>query len=122
LKPKPRSWPRSDARFLSSHQAFGADARLCLDCTAETAFPYIVYTPVATEQVIGINGLHGVMRLRMQVDVYAKTLQTANQLQDDVLGSVMAAIDTVSDVRMVNSNFDDEASVYRIAVDYTYHR
>lgn len=32
---------------------------------AETAFPYIVYTPVATEQVIGINGLHGVMRLRM---------------------------------------------------------
>ena len=27
----------------------------------ETAFPYIVYTPVATEQVIGINGLHGVV-------------------------------------------------------------
>jgi hypothetical protein len=89
---------------------------------AETAFPYIVYTPVATEQVIGINGLHGVMRLRMQVDVYAKTLEAANQLQDDVLGSVMAAIDTVSDVRMVNSDFNDEVNVYRITVDYTYHR
>ena len=88
----------------------------------ETTFPYIVYTPVATEQVIVINGLHGVVRLRMQVDVYAKTLQAANQLQDEVLGSVMAAIDTVSDVRMVNSGFDEEARVYRITVDYTYLR
>jgi Protein of unknown function (DUF3168) len=87
---------------------------------SETAFPYIVYTPVASEQVIGINGLHGVVRLRMQVDVYAKTLQAANQLQDEVLGSVMAAIDTVSEVRMVNSGFDEEARVYRITVDYTY--
>jgi hypothetical protein len=56
----------------------------------------------------------------MQVDAYAKTLQAANQLQDEVLGSVMAAIDTVSDVRMVNSGFDEEARVYRITVDYTY--
>ena len=54
--------------------------------------------------------------------MYAKTLQAANQLQDDVLGSVMAAIDTVSDVRMVNSGFDEEARVYRITVDYTYFR
>jgi hypothetical protein len=56
----------------------------------------------------------------MQVDAYAKTLQAANELQDDVMGSVMAAIDTVSDVRMVNSGFDEEARVYRISVDYTY--
>ncbi len=87
---------------------------------SETIFPCIVYTPVATEQVIGINGLHGVVRIRMQVDAYAKTLQAANELQDDVMGSVMAAIDTVSDVRMVNSGFDEEARVYRITVDYTY--
>jgi hypothetical protein len=68
---------------------------------SETIFPCIVYTPVATEQVIGINGLHGVVRIRM-------------------LGSVMAVIDTVSDVRMVNSGFDEEARIYRITVDYTY--
>ena len=89
---------------------------------AETAFPYIVYTPVASEQVIGINGLHGVVRLRMQVDVYAKTLLAASQLQDQIQGAVMAAIETVSDIRMVISGFEEEVHAYRISVDYTYLR
>jgi hypothetical protein len=34
----------------------------------------------------------------------------------------MAAIETVSDIRMVISGFEEEVHAYRISVDYTYLR
>lgn len=88
----------------------------------EVEYPLIVYTPVAQEQILGLNGLHGLQRIRVQVDTYAKTYEEALSLQDQVLEAVLADKSTVADVRMALTDFEDEARLYRVSVDYTYHR
>ena len=89
---------------------------------SESTYPFIVYTPVSGEQILGINGLHGLERIRVQVDCYAKTYVEALGLQDEVLLAILAAKNTVSDVRMVLTDFESETRSYRVSVDYTYHR
>lgn len=89
---------------------------------SEAQYPLIVYTPIAQEHILGINGLHALQRIRVQVDIYAKTYEEALSLQDQVLAAILAAKSTVADVRMVFTDFEDEARIYRVSVDYTYHR
>ena len=45
-----------------------------------------------------------------------------DQLQDQVLAALLADIHTVADVRMGLTDFDEEARIYRVSVDFTYYR
>ena len=87
-----------------------------------TQYPAIVYTPIVQEHIFGIDGPHGLQRVCVQVDTYARTYQEALYLQDQVLVALLADKSTVADVRMGLSEFEDQARLYRVSVDYTYHR
>jgi len=87
-----------------------------------TQYPAIVYTPVVQEHIFGIDGPHNLQRARVQVDTYARTYQEALHLQDQVLTALLADKSTVADVRMGLSEFEDQARLYRVSVDYTYYR
>lgn len=90
-----------------------------------TQYPAIVYTPIAQEHVFGIDGPNlsgGLQRVRVQVDTYARTYQEALHLQDQVLAALLADMSTIADVRMGLSEFESQARLYRVSVDYTYHR
>ncbi len=90
---------------------------------AENAqYPAIVYTPVVQEHIFGIDGSHNLQRARVQVDTYARTYQEALHLQDQVLNALLADKSTVADVRMGLSEFEEQARLYRVSVDYTYYR
>jgi hypothetical protein len=58
----------------------------------------------------------------MQVDTYARTYQEALHLQDLVLEALLADKSSIADVRMGLTDFEDQARLYRVSVDYTYHR
>jgi hypothetical protein len=85
-------------------------------------YPMVIYTPVASEKIWGLGGSHDLERIRVQVDAYAKTYNEALALQDAVQAALVAAKSTVADVRLVLSDFEEETRIYRVAVDYTYHR
>ena len=51
-----------------------------------------------------------------------RTLVVCEQLQDQVLSALLADINTVADVRMGLTDFDPQAGIYRISVDFTYYR
>lgn len=87
-----------------------------------TDSPFMVYTPVTTEHVFGLAGPCGVLRMRTQVDVYAKSLAQAFGIHDQVLVALMDALDTIVDVRMGVAEFDDEAQLYRVSFDYSHHQ
>jgi len=90
-----------------------------------TQYPAIVYTPIAQELIFGIAGPNlsgGLKRVRVQVDTYARTYQEALHLQDQVLVALLADKSTIADVRMGLSEFEAQARLYRVSVDYTYHR
>jgi hypothetical protein len=90
-----------------------------------TQYPVIVYTPIGQEHIFGIDGPNlslSLQRIRVQVDTYAKTYQEALHLQDQVLAALLADKSTVADVRMGLSEFEDQARLYRVSVDYTYYR
>lgn len=90
-----------------------------------TQYPAIVYTPIAQEHIFAIDGPNlsrGLQRVRVQVDTYARTYQEALHLQDQVLAALLADISTIADVRMGVSEFESQARLYRVSVDYTYHR
>ncbi len=90
-----------------------------------TQYPAIVFTPIAQEHIFGIDGPNlsrGMQRVRVQVDTYARTYQEALHLQDQVLAALLADISTIADVRMGLSEFEAQARLYRVSVDYTYHR
>ena len=85
-------------------------------------YPAIVYTPIVQEHIFGIDGPHNLQRVRVQVDSYARTFEEALQLQDQVMASLLASKHTVADVRMGLSDFEEQARLYRVSMDYTYHR
>ncbi|TXH06681.1 MAG: DUF3168 domain-containing protein [Rhodocyclaceae bacterium] len=85
-------------------------------------YPLIVYTPVDQAPIMALDGPNALKRARVQVDVYARTLHAGEQLQDQVLQALLADINTVADVRMGLTDFDEEARIYRVSVDYTYYR
>ena len=90
-----------------------------------TQYPAIVFTPIAQEHIFGIDGpnlSHGLQRVRVQVDTYARTYQEALHLHDQVLAALLADKSTIADVRMGLSEFEAQARLYRVSVDYTYHR
>ncbi len=88
----------------------------------EAQYPAIVYTPVDQAHIVALDGPNKLRRVRVQVDAYARTFEAALQLQDQVLAALLVDINSVADVRMELSEFDIEARVYRVCVDYTYYR
>lgn len=87
----------------------------------EAPYPLIIYTPVDQAHVVALDGPNALKRSRVQVDAYARTLQAAEQLQAQVLQALLAQINSVADVRVGLADFDDQARIYRVSVDYTYY-
>lgn len=88
----------------------------------DAQYPTLVYTPVDSTSVVSLEGPNSLRRSRVQVDAYARTLAQCDQLQDQVLSALLADIHTVADVRMGLTDFDEEARIYRVSVDFTYYR
>ena len=88
----------------------------------DAQYPTLVYTPVDSASVVSLDGPNSLRRSRVQVDAYARTLAQCDQLQDQVLAALLADIHTVADVRMGLTDFDPQAGIYRISVDFTYYR
>jgi Protein of unknown function (DUF3168) len=88
----------------------------------DAQYPAIVYTPIAQEHIFGIDGPSGLQRIRVQVDTYARTYQEAYLIQELVLDALLTNKSSVVDVRMGLTSFEEQARLYRVSVDYTYHR
>lgn len=108
--------------FYNAIKDLAAGEVYALVVAQDAHYPAIVYTPIMQEHIFGIDGPHGLQRVRVQVDTYARTYQEALLLQDQVLDALLADKSTVADVRMGLSEFEDQARLYRVSVDYTYHR
>ncbi len=80
------------------------------------------YTPIVQEHIFGIDGPSGLQRIRVQVDTYARTYQEAYLIQELVLDALLTNKSSVVDVRMGLTSFEEQARLYRVSVDYTYHR
>ena len=90
-----------------------------------TQYPAIVYTPIVQEHIFGLDGPNvsgGLQRIRVQVDTYARTYQEAYALQQLVLDALLQDKSAIADVRMGLTSFEEQARLYRVSVDYTYHR
>ena len=87
----------------------------------DATYPLIVYTPIESALVMGIDGLQGVGRSRVQVDTYATVYSEALSLQDQVIEALVVNKTAMVDVRMGPNEFDEEARVYRVSVDYTFY-
>jgi len=88
----------------------------------DAQYPSLVYTPIDQASVMAIDGPNPLRRSRVQVDAYARTLVACEQLQDLVLAALLDDIYTVADVRMGLTDFDEQARIYRVSVDFTYYR
>jgi Protein of unknown function (DUF3168) len=88
----------------------------------DAQYPAIVYTPIVQEHIFGIDGPSGLQRIRVQVDTYARTYQKAYLTQELVLDALLTNKSSVVDVRMGLTSFEEQARLYRVSVDYTYHR
>ena len=88
----------------------------------DAQYPTLVYTPVDSASVVSLDGPNSLRRSRVQVDAYARTLAQCDQLQDQLLAALLADIHTVAYVRMGLTDFDEEARIYRVSVDFTYYR
>ncbi len=108
--------------FYNAIKDLAAGEVYALVAAQDAQYPAIVYTPIVQEHIFGIDGPHGLQRVRVQVDTYARTYQEALLLQDQVLDALLADKSTVADVRMGLSDFEEQARLYRVSVDYTYHR
>ena len=108
--------------FYNAIKDLAAGEVYALVAAQDAQYPAIVYTPIMQEHIFGIDGPHGLQRVRVQVDTYARTYQEALLLQDQVLDALLADKSTVADVRMGLSDFEEQARLYRVSVDYTYHR
>ena len=108
--------------FYNAIKDLAAGEVYALVAAQDAQYPAIVYTPIVQEHIFGIDGPHGLQRVRVQVDTYARTYQEALLLQDQVLDALLADKSTVADVRMGLSDFEEQARLCRVSVDYTYHR
>ena len=111
--------------FFDAIQNLAGGEVYALVAPESAQYPAIVYTPIAQEHIFGIDGPNlsgGLKRVRVQVDTYARTYQEALHLQDQVLAALLADMSTIADVRMGLSEFEAQARLYRVSVDYTYHR
>ena len=108
--------------FYNAIKDLAAGEVYALVAAQDAQYPAIVYTPIVQEHIFGIDGPHGLQRVRVQVDTYARTYQEALLIQDQVLDALLADKSTVADVRMGLSDFEEQARLYRVSVDYTYHR
>ncbi len=108
--------------FYDAIKALANGEVYALVAPQDAQYPAIVYTPIVQEHIFGIDGPHGLQRIRVQVDTYARTFQDALALQDQVLEALLADKSTVADVRMGLAAFEEQARLYRVSADYTYHR
>ena len=108
--------------FYNAIKDLAAGEVYALVAAQDAQYPAIVYTPIVQEHIFGIDGPHGLQRVRVQVDTYARTYQEALLIQDQVLDALLADKSTVADVRMGLTSFEEQARLYRVSVDYTYHR
>ena len=84
--------------------------------------PYVVYTPVSITHRIGLNQFHGVERVRVQVDTFARTYEEANNLQTAVLAAVVSNKQTVIDVTSSLTEYEPQQRLFRVSTDYSYDR
>lgn len=112
-------WGNGLEQFYDSIKTLAAGQVYALVAPEDAQYPALVYTPIAQELVLGLDGPQGLARLRVQVDAYARTLQEALHLQDLVLAALMAQGNAVVDVRLGLTDFEPQARLYRVSVDYT---
>lgn len=103
-------------KHLASGQVYAVVA------PAAAQYPTLVYTPIDESRIVSLDGINPLRRARVQVDAYARTLLACEQLQDEVLSALLADIHSMVDVRMGLTDFDAQAGVYRMSVDFTYYR
>jgi hypothetical protein len=108
--------------FYDAIKTLAAGEVYALVAAQDAQYPAIVYTPIVQEHIFGLDGPHGLQRIRMQVDTYARTYQEALSLHDEILDTLLVDKSTVVDVRMGLSDFEEQARLYRVSVDYTYFR
>ena len=85
--------------FYDAIKNLAAGEVYALVAAQDAQYPAIVYTPIVQEHIFGLDGPHGLQRVRMQVDTYARTYQEALHLQDLVLEALLADKSTIADVR-----------------------
>lgn len=86
-----------------------------------SAMPYIVYAPVSQDHVMGMSGSHGLKRMRVQVDVWARTFQDATSLQAQVMDQVAKTLPSLSRINVNTTEFDPQSQAFRVSTDYTYY-
>jgi len=85
-------------------------------------YPTLVVTPIDEERVMALDGPSPLRRSRVQVDAYARTLLACEQLQEQVFSALLTDLNSLAGVRTGLTEFDPQAGVYRISVDYSYYR
>ena len=108
--------------FYDAIKTLAAGEVYALVAAQDAQYPAIVYTPIVQEHIFGIDGPSGLQRIRVQVDTYARTYQEAYLIQELVLDALLTNKSSVVDVRMGLTSFEEQARLYRVSVDYTYHR
>lgn len=88
----------------------------------QAPYPTLVYTPIEQTHIVSLDGPSALRRCRIQVDAYARTLVQCHALQEQVLAALLAALSAVADVRLGLADFDEQARIYRVSVDYSYFR
>jgi hypothetical protein len=63
--------------FYDAIKNLAAGEVYALVAAQDAQYPAIVYTPIVQEHIFGLDGPHGLQRVRMQVDTYARTYQEA---------------------------------------------
>ena len=86
-----------------------------------SAMPFIVYTPVAQEYVMGMNGPHDLKRTRVQVDVWARAFEQASSIQSHVMDLLVRSLPGLCNVHVNTNEFDPQSQAFRVSADYTYY-
>jgi hypothetical protein len=84
--------------------------------------PYVVYTPISISHRIGLNKFHGVERVRVQVDAFAKTYAEALALQAQIMSSIVSEKETVVEVSTSLTEYEPQQMLFRVSTDYSYDR
>lgn len=86
-----------------------------------SAMPYVVYTPVAQEHVMGMSGPNDLKRIRVQVDAWARAFEQASTLQSQVMDLLVKALPGLCCIHININEFDPDSQAFRVSADYTYY-
>ncbi len=82
------------------------------------ATPYIVYTVITGVPVVSLDGLSGLTRKRMQIDVWADTYESQKTIESQV-SNAMESADFENVPIMVHDNYEVETKLYRSIMEYS---